>query len=101
MASLRTWLRLSEEGEESEPYPLKHESQFKLSSNQIFQCKISGHDHRKTVVREKCRLCNTGDQNCFIKGCNHAVGCYDCVQKLRECPICGDPICEIEQMFPS
>ena len=35
----------------------------------------------------------------MIFPCKHAIGCYDCLMKQKECPICETPIADVVKIF--
>ena len=53
----------------------------------------------KEVIKEvpvdrdnECVICFDGIKDTLITPCNHLVTCFDCCNKLEQCPICRGPI---------
>ena len=83
-----TWMRLSYESENSEPFEICDKTVFKIGSSQTYVCTI-----KTTYVSQKfkinsCVICCENDKDCVYMPCKHNAACIKCSKNLKECPIC-------------
>lgn len=89
--NFRTWLRLSEEGEESDPVELKDKTIFRVGTSATYIVK----ENRNTLINtinnedeELCIICVKEPKNVIFKPCKHNAICMACTKKIENCPIC-------------
>ena len=47
----------------------------------------------------QCVCCWSNARTTLLRPCKHVVACRSCADRLSECPICRQPISEIEDVF--
>ncbi|KAI9302139.1 hypothetical protein BJ944DRAFT_290391 [Cunninghamella echinulata] len=47
----------------------------------------------------KCKICFDAVQSCVLMECGHLVTCYECGQKMTQCPICRSHIIRVVKIF--
>jgi hypothetical protein len=85
---------------ESDAFLLEDKSQFKLSSNLIYECILNTNNRRThKSAEEKCFYCRLLEKNAMIIPCKHVIGCEECLKCQKDCPICETPIVDIVKIF--
>jgi len=49
--------------------------------------------------KDVCKICFVNDINCVIIPCGHFANCLSCGKRLRNCPICRQPIMKVQEVF--
>ena len=122
-SSLRSWRRLSKEGQISEEYTLCHKSVFKIGNSvmymakrlkvggvldlqhgendqiQIDPCELNASEPSNQVIANACGICYENEKNCLFMPCKHNFSCISCSKNLRTCPVCKTVIDVIERIY--
>ena len=111
-----SWLRLSLEGSQSEPFKLKDETIFKIGNSAMYQVHfpikpkvinpemntiISKDTNNNPIDNPKCVICWDNEKDCLIMPCRHNASCIKCTKVLKNCPICRNPLKNIIKIYKS
>jgi predicted component of type VI protein secretion system len=111
-----SWLRLSLEGNRSDPYQLKDETIFKIGNSAMYQVSfpqkpkninaemntiISKDTNNNNGDNAKCVICWENEKDCLIMPCRHNASCIKCTKVLKNCPICRNPLKNIIRIYKS
>ena len=108
-----SWLRLSQEGQKSEPVHLSHGTVFKIGNSAMYEVDDSytGSSGKMEVEEGNikqdggkqgntlCSICWEDERDCVILPCRHNVTCMKCVKGVKVCPICRTHIDDLYRIF--
>jgi hypothetical protein len=46
-----------------------------------------------------CKVCLTSEKEVILRDCGHFALCFNCADRVEECPICRVPICTFQRVF--
>ena len=105
-----SWLRLSQETEESEPKLLKHGTIFKIGNSAMYEVHDPEIENKQKIVKKddsghqnenRCTICWDAERDCLLIPCRHNVSCTRCIKSLKNCPICRTSIHDIIKIYKS
>jgi len=64
--------------------------------NQERKCSTSSMDADK-----ECKICFENKIDCVLLTCGHMCACSGCAEQLKNCPICREPISQVQRVFSS
>lgn len=107
-----SWMRLSFEGVQSEPYLLTQNTVFKIGNSAMYKVIVPPrvqeiHNELNTIISKenssfensKCVVCWDNDRDCLIMPCRHNTSCIKCTKSLKSCPICRNPLQDIIRIY--
>lgn len=109
-----SWLRLSREGHQSDPFMLRHSTIFKIGNSAMYQvCEpaiinknnpeintiISNDKNNGFRENTKCVVCWDNERDCLIMPCRHNASCTKCTKMLKTCPICRMTVKDIIKIY--
>ena len=106
-----SWLRLSQEAQESEPFLLSQGLVFKIGNSAMYQVcfpkrpSVQANEMNTIISREsvgendKCVVCWDLERDCLIMPCRHNITCVKCTKSLKNCPICRMPLQDIIKIY--
>lgn len=86
-----TWLRLSQEGQPSEPFALTKNTVFKIGNTAMYEVRLPKRSEMtisNSGEKRNCMMCKEPDKDCLLQPCKHNVVCEKCAKSLKECPLC-------------
>ncbi|EGR29471.1 hypothetical protein IMG5_155130 [Ichthyophthirius multifiliis] len=97
------WLRLSDEGKESEYFQLQNETQIRIGNDFQYSCQINS---QKQVIdkidqQNLCIICCEEDRDVICIPCRHNASCLKCSKNLKNCIICRFPVQDIVKIYKS
>ena len=94
----KTWIRLSYEGERSQPYSLVVGDVIKVGITVLMVLEPESIPHpaeSKPVSEETaCKICYTRETNVALYPCGHVL-CHPCARKCKKCPLCRALISDV------
>ena len=54
---------------------------------------------KKLRETDECCVCMNSEKNCVIYPCAHLVTCFNCTEKLTECPVCKKKITNFNRVY--
>jgi len=100
----KTWVRLSAEGERSQPYPVLVGDVVKIGSTVLAvelpdPSQVPFRDSNGPVSEDTaCKICFTRECNVAYYPCGHML-CEFCARKCGNCPICRKPVQDLVRLF--
>ncbi len=111
--NIRTWVRLSPEGQKSLPREIVSGDIIKIGSSVfIVESQKGSSEPAETHVPEVektaggtegslCKICYSNEANGVFIPCGHNFTCYRCAKKCTECPMCRKGIEDVIRIFKS
>lgn len=109
-----SWVRLSKEGNSSEPLQICNNMIFKIGNSAMYKVTIpknskidknigtiSSSEKMQLGGGNKCYICMENERNCLLMPCRHNFGCIKCSKNLKKCPIDKEPIKELIKIYKS
>ena len=102
----RSWLRLSPEGQKSEPYELAENTIFKIGASSTYRVKRSHTSYLDPASKEydssvNCAVCYENDRDVVFMPCKHNVVCLRCSKNVKVCPVCRIKITDTIRIYKS
>ena len=107
-----SWMRLSLEGVQSEPYLLTQNIIFKIGNSAMYRVCMPPkvreiHNELNTIISKessglensKCVVCWDNERDCLIMPCRHNASCVKCTKGLKSCPICRNVLQDIIRIY--
>ena len=108
-----SWLRLSFEGNSSEPFMLNNDTVFKIGNSAMYQVSIppkpktvnpemntlTSKENTPSGENSKCVICWENERDCLIMPCRHNVTCIKCTKSIKNCPICRNSMKDMIRIY--
>ena len=102
---IRSWRRLSKEGEKSQWFPLNNATVFKVGSSSTYSVNCNWFQEKNVeneeIKSKDCIICYENDRDCLYLPCRHNTACMKCSKNLTNCPICKVKIEEFIKIYRS